>query len=100
LYDVSGSVPIPNADLVLLRSRVLLGPGQGGPFAELEAAVDPPERRKSGGERRPPLEGGRGPPLGHPGGDGRGGSGEIGPEKLAPLRAHERLEKIPQLLPA
>src|SRR5262245_12938236 len=58
LHDVPGSIPIPNADLVLLRARVLLGTGQGGPLAELEAAVDSPQRRKGGGEDRPHLEGG------------------------------------------
>src|SRR5215470_14684336 len=44
VLDVAGTVPVPHADLVFLRIQVLLGSGVGLGLAELESAVDAPER--------------------------------------------------------
>src|SRR5215468_5161180 len=44
VLDVAGTVPVSHADLVLLRILILLGSGVGRGLAELESAVDAPER--------------------------------------------------------
>jgi hypothetical protein len=61
LGDVAWPIPVPLAELVFFRVRVLLGAVDRLALGDLEAAVDAVARPERGGEEQPRLE--RGTPA-------------------------------------